>query len=97
MLNRFSVPQRLKSVNDLFLMLANDLLIIKLIYQVFKPERPENHYVQNKYFQNRKRYYVQNNQYHQYYKTNDQFRKKRDFMLAPIDLLGDEKHMFSVT
>ena len=62
-----------------FYCLANDLLIIKLIYQVFKPERPENHYVQNKYFQNRKRYYVQNNQYHQYYKTNDQFRKKRDF------------------
>jgi len=61
-------------------MLVNVLLIIKLIYQIFKPERTENHYVQNKYFQNRKRYYMQNNQYHQYYKTNDQFRKKRDFI-----------------
>lgn len=39
------------------------LSIIKLVYQIFKPGRPENHYVQNQYFQNRKRYYVKNNQY----------------------------------
>lgn len=32
--------------------LGNNLPIIKLVYQIFKPARYENHYTQNQHFQN---------------------------------------------